>query len=156
MRACARSTRVSSMAASPASAPTAPIATAPAVTDLSRDKGRLKNRDKPNAAIEEITKTKTSAEWIALINAAGVPSGRIYRMDEVFADPQVQHLGIAQPVDHPSLGRIELVGQAVTLSRTPSRLHSPTPERGEHTDAVLREIGYDDDAIAALRRDGVV
>ncbi len=124
--------------------------------DYSSDKGRLKNRDKLNAAIEEITKTKTSAEWIALINAAGVPSGPIYRMDEVFADPQVQHLGIAQPVDHPTLGRIDLVGQAVTLSRTPSRLHSATPERGEHTDAVLRELGYDDQAVAALRRDGVV
>jgi len=124
--------------------------------DYSSDKGRLKNRDKLNAAIEEITKTKTSAEWIALINAAGVPSGPIYRMDEVFADPQVQHLGIAQPVDHPTLGRIELVGQAVTLSRTPSRLHSATPERGEHTDAVLRELGYDDEAIAALHRDGAV
>jgi crotonobetainyl-CoA:carnitine CoA-transferase CaiB-like acyl-CoA transferase len=124
--------------------------------DYASDKGRLKNRDKLNAAIEEITKTKTSAEWIALINEAGVPSGPIYRMDEVFADPQVQHLGIAQPVDHPTLGRIDLVGQAVTLSRTPSRLHSATPERGEHTDAVLRELGYDDAAIAALRRDGAV
>ena len=124
--------------------------------DYASDKGRLKNRDKLNASIEEITKTKTSAEWIALINAAGVPSGPIYRMDEVFADPQVQHLGIAQPVDHPTLGRIDLVGQAVTLSRTPSRLHSATPERGEHTDAVLRELGYDDEAIAALRRDGTV
>ncbi|HEX7966817.1 MAG TPA: CoA transferase [Stellaceae bacterium] len=120
------------------------------------DKGRLKNRDKLNAAIEEITKTKTSAEWIRLINDAGVPSGPIYRMDEVFADPQVKHIGIAQPVDHPKLGRLDLVGQAVTLSRTPSKLHSATPERGEHTDAVLRELGYDDAAIAALRSKGVV
>jgi crotonobetainyl-CoA:carnitine CoA-transferase CaiB-like acyl-CoA transferase len=124
--------------------------------EYSTDKGRLKNRDKLNAAIEEITKTKTSADWIALINKAGVPCGPIYRMDEVFADPQVQHLAIAQAVDHPTLGRIDLVGQAVTLSRTPSRLHSPTPERGEHTDAVLRELGYDDEAIAALHREGAV
>ena len=129
------------------------LAKDPAYAD---DKGRLKNRDKLNAAIEEITKTKTSAEWIRLINDAGVPSGPIYRMDEVFADPQVKHIGIAQPVNHPKLGRMELVGQAVTLSRTPSKLHSATPERGEHTDAVLRELGYDDAAISALRSKGVV
>src|SRR5690242_1806052 len=120
------------------------------------DVQRRKNRDKLNAAIEEITKTKSSAEWIEILNKAGVPSGPIYRMNEVFDDPQVKHLGIAQAVEHPKLGRIELVGQAVTLSRTPSRLYSATPERGEHTDEVLREIGYDDKAIAALRESGAV
>jgi formyl-CoA transferase len=120
------------------------------------DVQRRKNRDKLNAAIEEITKTKSSAEWIEILNKAGVPSGPIYRMNEVFDDPQVKHLGIAQAVEHPKLGRIELVGQAVTLSRTPSRLYSATPERGEHTDEVLREIGYDDKAIAALREGGVI
>ncbi len=129
------------------------LAKDPAYAD---DKSRLKNRDRLNAAIEEITKTKTSAEWIKLINEAGVPSGPIYRMDEVFADPQVKHLGIAQAVDHPTLGRIELVGQAVTLSRTPSKLHGATPERGEHTDAILRKLGYDDAQIASLRSKGVV
>jgi crotonobetainyl-CoA:carnitine CoA-transferase CaiB-like acyl-CoA transferase len=77
-------------------------------------------------------------------------------MDEVFTDPQVQHIGIAQPVEHPTLGRIEVVGQPVTLSRTPSAIRTPTPERGEHTDAVLRELGYDDGAIAGLRERGVV
>jgi crotonobetainyl-CoA:carnitine CoA-transferase CaiB-like acyl-CoA transferase len=124
--------------------------------DYANDKARSKNRDRLNAAIEEITKTKTSAGWIERINDAGVPCGPIYKMDEVFADPQVRHLGIAQPVDHPSLGRIELVGQAVGLNRTPSRLKTATPERGEHTEAVLRELGYDGDAIAALRAKHVI
>ncbi len=124
--------------------------------DYASDKARSTNRDRLNAAIEEITKTKTSAEWIARINEAGVPCGPIYKMDEVFADPQVRHIGIAQPVEHPSLGRIELVGQAVTLSRTPSKLKTATPERGEHTDAVLRELGYDGEAIAALRAKKVI
>ncbi|HEV2549207.1 MAG TPA: CoA transferase [Stellaceae bacterium] len=124
--------------------------------DYGNDKARSKNRDRLNAAIEEITKTKTSAEWIERINEAGVPCGPIYKMDEVFADPQVRHIGIAQPVEHPSLGRIELVGQAVTLSRTPSKLKTATPERGEHTDAVLCELGYDAEAIAALRAKRVI
>jgi crotonobetainyl-CoA:carnitine CoA-transferase CaiB-like acyl-CoA transferase len=124
--------------------------------DYADDKHRLKNRDKLNAAIEEITKTKSSADWIEILNRAGVPSGPIYRMNEVFADPQVKHLGIAQAVEHPTLGRLELVGQAVTLSRTPSKLETASPERGAHTDAVLRELGYDADAIAGFRAKGIV
>jgi formyl-CoA transferase len=124
--------------------------------DYATDKLRSQHRDKLNAAIEEITKTRTSAEWIARINAAGVPCGPIYRMDEVFADPQVRHIGIAQKVAHPALGAIEVVGQAVTLSRTPSAIRAATPERGEHTDAVLRELGYDETAIAAFRATGVI
>jgi crotonobetainyl-CoA:carnitine CoA-transferase CaiB-like acyl-CoA transferase len=124
--------------------------------DYADDKQRLKNRDKLNAVIEEITKTRSSAEWIETLNRAGVPSGPIYRMNEVFADPQVEHLGIAQAVEHSKLGRMELVGQAVTLSRTPSKLETASPERGEHTDAVLRELGYDADAIVRLRAKGVV
>jgi crotonobetainyl-CoA:carnitine CoA-transferase CaiB-like acyl-CoA transferase len=124
--------------------------------DFATPKARSKNRDKLNAIMEEVTATKSSAEWIDIMNRAGVPCGPIYRINEVFADPQVQHLGIVQPVEHPSLGRLDLIGQAVTLSRTPSRLRNATPERGEHTDEVLRELGYDAETIARFRRDGVV
>jgi formyl-CoA transferase len=119
-------------------------------------KARSQNRAKLNAIINEITPHRSSADWIEILNKAGVPTGPIYKMDEVFTDPQVQHIGIAQPVEHPTLGRIEVVGQPVTLSRTPSAIRTPTPERGEHTDAVLRELGYDDGAIAGLRERGVV
>jgi crotonobetainyl-CoA:carnitine CoA-transferase CaiB-like acyl-CoA transferase len=117
---------------------------------------RSKNRKALNAAIEDVTRTRDSADWINRLNEAGVPSGPIYTIDEVFADPQVRHLGIAQPVGHQTLGRLELVGQAVTLSRTPSRLESASPEPGEHTAAVLRELGYNEGAIAALRAKRVV
>jgi crotonobetainyl-CoA:carnitine CoA-transferase CaiB-like acyl-CoA transferase len=119
--------------------------------DFANGKGRSRNRDRLNAAIEAITRTRTSAEWIEVLNHAGVPCGPIYRVDEVFADPQVRQMGITRTIESPSRGRQELVGQAVELSRTPWALRTPTPEKGEHTDAVLTALGYDTAAIASLR-----
>ena len=91
----------------------------------------------------------------ALIQAE-VPCGPIYTVDQVFADPQVQHLRMAPTVPHPELGEIALVGQAIKLSRTPAALVTATPSQGEHSDQVLAELGYAPDEIAALRADGVI
>jgi crotonobetainyl-CoA:carnitine CoA-transferase CaiB-like acyl-CoA transferase len=117
---------------------------------------RSNNRRELNEAINTITRTKTSAEWIAILNEAGVPCGPIYSIDQVFADPQVQHLSVTRHVAHKVLGDVEVIGQAVELSRTPWGVHSPTPEPGEHTDAVLRELGYGAAEIADLRARKVV
>ncbi len=122
----------------------------------SSGRARLRNRDRLNAAIEAITRTRPSAEWIEILNRAGVPCGPIYRMDEVFADQQVRHIGIARAVEHPTRGRQELVGQAVDMGRTPWALRAAAPEKGEHTDAVLAALGYDAAAVADLRGRGVV
>ncbi|HZD26578.1 MAG TPA: CaiB/BaiF CoA-transferase family protein, partial [Alphaproteobacteria bacterium] len=118
---------------------------------------RSKNRVAVNAAISEVTRQRSGAEWIAILAEAGVPAGPIYAIDEVFADPQVQHLEMARPMTHPALGETRVVGQAINLSRTPEPpAVRPTPEQGEHTDEVLGELGYDAAAIAALRDGGVV
>lgn len=122
----------------------------------SNGKARSQNRDQLNAAIETITRTRPSAEWIEILNQAGVPCGPIYRINEVFEDPQVRHIGIARAVEHPTNGREELVGQAVDLSRTPWALRSAAPDKGEHTDAILSSLGYDAQAIADFRSRGVV
>ena len=118
--------------------------------------GRARNRKALNVEIERELARKTTAEWVEILNQAGVPCGPIHRMDQVFADPQVRHLGVAAEVEHPKLGRYRIINQPVKLSRTPARLVTATPERGAHTDEVLREAGYDDAAIADLRKQGII
>ena len=117
---------------------------------------RSDNRDALNAAIDGHTQHYTSENLIALLNAAGVPCGPIYSVDQVFQDPQVRHLGMAQPVHHPELGDIELVGQPFTLSRHDNELRTATPSRGQDTTAVLGELGLTDDEIADLTTRHVV
>jgi formyl-CoA transferase len=117
---------------------------------------RSENRVGMNAAISEITATKSSAYWIELLNAAGCPCGPINSMDQVFDDPQVKHLNMAVPVDHPRLGTFEIVNQAIKMSRTPSSVRTATPEQGEHTDAILAKLGYDEARIDGFHTEGVV
>ena len=113
---------------------------------------RSKNRDALNAEIEGYLQGRTSAEWVEHFNKAGVPCGPIYSIDQVFADPQVRHLGIAQSVAGKGKRALRLVGQPVSLSRTPSRLKAPPPQLGQHTDAVLKEFGFSAREIAALHK----
>jgi len=117
---------------------------------------RSRNRDAMNAEIEAITIGRSSKAWIESFNEAGVPAGYIYSINEVFDDPQVKHLQMASPVHHPELGDISLVAQPVKLSEAPFRIRSATPELGEHTDEVLRAIGYSDGDIEQFRLDEVV
>jgi crotonobetainyl-CoA:carnitine CoA-transferase CaiB-like acyl-CoA transferase len=119
-------------------------------------KARSDNRDALNEIIGSITRNRSSAEWIERLNQAGVPCGPIYRMNEVFTDPQVKHLNITRKVPHKVLGEVEVIGQAVELSRTPWSVRSATPEAGEHTDEVLGELGFSADEISALREKKVV
>jgi len=113
---------------------------------------RSKNRDAVNAAIEKKTVDKTSAEWIDIFNKIGVPCGPIYSIDQMFADPQVKHLGIAQAGRRPDGSEQVFVGQPFTLSRTPSKIAATPPDQGQHTDEVLKEFGFKDGEIAELHK----
>lgn len=113
-------------------------------------RARSANRDALNEVIAAMTRTDSSANWIDKLNAAGVPCGPIYKMNEVFADPQVQHLGIVRHVEHPTLGDQAVIGQPITLSRSEWSIRSASPEPGADTDAILAELGYDSGEIAAL------
>ena len=99
---------------------------------------------------------RTSQQWIDALNDAGVPSGPIYAIDEMFADPQVEHVGMAKSVQHPELGEVKVLKNAVNLSSTPDIDYRPTPERGEHTDTVLAEFGFGIEEIEQLRVAGVI
>src|SRR5712675_195102 len=92
---------------------------------------RLKNRDALNAELETYLSGRTSADWVDRLNEAGVPCGPIHSIDKVFADPQVEHLGIVREVAT-ARGTLRVVGQPVTLSRSPSQMVGPPPGRGEH------------------------
>jgi formyl-CoA transferase len=117
---------------------------------------RSRNRRAMNEELDRVLATKTSAEWIEALNQAGVPSGPIYDVRQVFEDPQIQHLGLAQPVTHPERGEIRVQGLPATLSRTPGAIRLPAPTHGQHTEEILKELGYSGEEIAVLRRDGVI
>jgi crotonobetainyl-CoA:carnitine CoA-transferase CaiB-like acyl-CoA transferase len=124
--------------------------------DFATNADRSKNRARLHEAISAITRERPTAAWIDLLNEAGVPCGPIYKMNEVFEDPQVRHLNITRHVQHKTLGDLEVVGQAIELSRTPWSVRTASPEPGEHTDEVLRELGLGDAEIAGLRERKVV
>lgn len=119
--------------------------------DFGSEEARKGQRDAVNAAIEAETVKRTSAEWIELFNRTGVPAGPIYAVDEMFADPQVQHMKMNPSVDHPVLGETQVVGQAVSMSRSAPVYDRATPERGAHTEEILAQLGYDADQLADLR-----
>ncbi len=119
--------------------------------DYSTGALRSKNRDKLHDELETYFTKRDTAAWIEILNQAGVPSGPIYSIDQAFADPQVRHLGIAEPLDDTTY-----LGQPVTLSRTPSRVVAHPPDLGEHTAEVLRDLDYDDAGIERLKNLGII
>jgi crotonobetainyl-CoA:carnitine CoA-transferase CaiB-like acyl-CoA transferase len=119
-------------------------------------RARSTNRDALMELLMPITRQKTSADWVKIMNDAGVPCGPIYRIDESFADPQVQHLKMAQPVHSPALGDLTILGHPV--SHGPSRLpiRTAAPELGQDNEEILTSLGYTKDQIADLAQRGVI
>jgi crotonobetainyl-CoA:carnitine CoA-transferase CaiB-like acyl-CoA transferase len=130
--------------------------------DLPRDPrfssaaGRSANRAELNALIAARLRTRTTAAWVEALNQAGVPCGPVYRMDEVFADPQVEHLAMTEPARHPALGRLDILRNAVRMTDAPATVRTASPDLGAHTDQVLAELGYSPADIDRLRAQGVI
>jgi formyl-CoA transferase len=123
---------------------------------FARPGARARNRDELNREINEALRIHGSREWVEILNEAGVPAGPVNDIAEMFADPQVRHLEIATPVDHPVLGRIEILRNATRIEGVPDEIRRPAPEAGEHADEILRQFGLVDAEIAELRTNQVI
>lgn len=117
---------------------------------------RVENRDALIPQLEAAFATKAGAEWVAILHEAGVPVGPVRTVEELFEDEHVLEMGTIFETDHPTAGRIKTMGSAIHLHGTPVHVQGAPPLLGQHTDEVLREMGYDDDAIAALHGSGAV
>mgnify|MGYP005724152425 FL=1 len=124
--------------------------------DYAEAESRSLNRDALNLEIESFIKEETSEYWVELLNKNGVPSGPIYSIDEAFEDPQVKHLEMAKTVSGHARGDMELVGQPIRMSRTPSGMALPPPDYGEHTEEILQEIGLSGEEISKLREEDII
>ena len=119
-------------------------------------KSRLKNRDYLNQLIEEVTITKTSNEWVEMLEKVGVPCGPINTIDKVFDDPQVKHLGIAQEIETIPFGDTKLVGQPFNLSRSSSSMKRRPPEKGEHNEDVFGDLGFSAEELDDLKEKNII
>lgn len=116
---------------------------------------RREHREAINAIVESVIGARSRAEWIALLNRAGVPCGPVNNIAQAFSDPQVLHQEMVIESAQPS-GPVKVPGFPVKLSRTPARLRKPSPQVGENTVGVLQEFGYHDKEIQGLIHDRVV
>jgi len=123
---------------------------------FSTARARYANRPALNIEVQVLLRQRPTTYWIERLNAAGVPAGPVYTMDQVFEDPQVKHLGLVKSVTHPQLGEIDLVGQPVRSSNCDAGPRTAAPELGEHTEVILRELGYNAAEIAALKERNIV
>jgi formyl-CoA transferase len=131
----------------------------PALADDPRFVGalsRVKHRAEMDRTLDEVFRTRTAAEWVETLNAAGVACGPIYTVDQVFADPQVQRAGLVREVANPAWGPHKVIGLPVHLSRTPAVVETGAPMAGEHTRETLATLGYDTAAIETLLAAGVI
>jgi formyl-CoA transferase len=122
----------------------------------SSQRRRAQNRAELNAAIGEVTRQQPADYWVERLEAAGIPCGPILSIDQVFADPQVRHLGMATPVDHPKLGPTHMLASPMNLGDLEPTITRTAPATPGDTDAVLAEVGYGAAEIEALRRQSVI
>ncbi len=116
---------------------------------------RVANRARINAIVAGRLAAETTAHWVSRLNAAGVPCGPVYRIDEVFADPQILVQEMVREIEHPGHGPVRVLGFPMKLRDAPCRVTRPAPELGQHSEEVLTELGYSDEERQVLRAAGI-
>ncbi len=124
--------------------------------DYERPEDRSDNRDRLNLLLEEKTRTKNTKYWVEYLNKNNVPCGEINSIDQVFNDPQMKHLGMAQKINSTERGEIELVGQPINMTRTPSSISLPPPTCGQHSTEILTDLGFSDAEIASFHAENII
>jgi crotonobetainyl-CoA:carnitine CoA-transferase CaiB-like acyl-CoA transferase len=119
-------------------------------------KARIENYDVLVESLTPIFRAGRRDEWLHQLIEKDVPAAPINSLDEVFVDPQVRQYGFPIEVEHPRMGKMKLIGNAVDMSRTPPSIERPPPTLGEHTEEILAELGYDNGAIAELRKNQII
>jgi formyl-CoA transferase len=117
---------------------------------------RIKNYDALHAILKEKFDSAGREHWLGELERHDVPAAPIYNLKEVFGDPQVQHLGMLVEMEHPKMGAIRLVGNGIRMSETPPRMTLPPPVGGEHTEEILKDLGYGEESLAQLRDKRVI
>ena len=117
---------------------------------------RATHRQELREVVEPKLRQRSSSEWVEAFNEAGIPCGPILTIDQVFADPQVQHLGLAQQVESELYGPLTLVRSPTRLSRTPTSLRKASPYPGGQTNEVLAEYGYTTEEVQRLTEEGAI
>ena len=123
---------------------------------FSSSSARRENKTRLNELIEDRLVQHSTAHWVERLNEVGVPCGPVNTVAETFADPQVQHLGVAAPVSHPTAGDIKIVRNATNLEGVSNDIRSASPLKGEHSEELLTQFGFSPDEIKSLANDGVV
>jgi crotonobetainyl-CoA:carnitine CoA-transferase CaiB-like acyl-CoA transferase len=126
--------------------------------DYRQNRDRVRNRERLSAMVAEVARTRSVADWLAALEAVGVPCGPVNDIAQAFAEPQAIHRGarVRQPHAGAGAGAVETIGNPIKLSETPVTYRHAPPMLGEHTDAVLAEAGLSEGEIAALRAAGAV
>lgn len=124
--------------------------------DFANNDARVRNLKRTNTIVDEKISQNSVDYWIDTLNAAGVPCGRVQDMDTLFQDPQLLSQDLLLTIEHPGHGPIPMTGFPVKMSETPCELRLPAPELGADTDAVLRELGYEEEKIETFRAVGVI
>ena len=132
------------------------------INDLADDprfrtnKDRVSSREQLRPLLVNRLQSRSAGEWLKQLKAAGIPCGAVRDLGQLFSDPQIIERAMVIALEHPIAGTIRQLGIPVKLSDTPGALHSPPPTLGQHTDAVLRKIGFSADEIFRFKENGAI